>query len=450
MDPLSQIQQKNSLTCTQGWISSELQTDKFYDPNILKSITCLLQSMPKTGSLDSRIRNVFGKRKVPEMISVRTPQDQSQAEALLNEAYIGIVYLNDLRGATPSFKYIFDYVDGQVIEETMEDFPLIEDYLPTLLDTEGVKFDSIVAQLLLALEMAHRQGVSGFPHKIRVRPTTMDKINGIPTYGQIPVFSRFYSARAQGGQDLNSEKIALYCYLLKLVSKPNLGVSEPQVRIKTYIRSVTNRLEALANTLQREHVPYLVWPVFWEYILILENLDPQAAILSKIKSMRPTETPNPEEMRVDLDRLVPYIKEVQDKIFPEPDVSSMSGYYKTLITLRDTIRDQTFLKTCQAAIEAYRPRSGGSYPLISTTGRLHQAEEALTLALREQPHFDLTSLEDALTLTLYSYLMGPIDKTNTDALKHFMDLNPELVKPYNDRVYLDSILVSDPVPIFTK
>ena len=272
---LKAIQDKLSTPCS----PSDIQQlkDRFNDIDVLRNVRCLIPTLKGNPNSD--------------IISVRVPETILQHYKLLNEAYVGIVFLNDLRSITSSFKYIFDYRDGMTYEETMIDFP----ELTTLPDKE---LRSVILQLLSSLEYAHQKGVSNFPLEIRLRPVDINlnvpvllngKVVQVPTFGRIPVFSRFYSASAPGPNDKLNPYTGLPKTLeqeredlLKHFGITNLDfndiiIESSIVRTKTFVKSLIRRVDELIMICQagssNNPAIYLTWPVLQKYIQILQALE---------------------------------------------------------------------------------------------------------------------------------------------------------------------------------
>ena len=249
-------QQNNSICPNIDYIEQNLEafsriSSQFYNPEIHQALTCLLQTfIEKTGAqrsptpsndalddLTGRIQGFFASRKngdkVLEYLTIRTVDTRpgsilyyDQVDQLINEAYVGIKYLNDLRAITPSFKYIYVVITRQlgktgkltpyIVEEALNDALPLRSMLNTLPPTEtGVNtVKSIILQLMTAVHYASKINVSNFPMEIVVRPVgeavlpifLEDSITYVNTYGWVPVFHRYYTAGSPFGGGIEHPK----------------------------------------------------------------------------------------------------------------------------------------------------------------------------------------------------------------------------------------------------
>lgn len=438
LDQLEKIAEKIEKTCSRPVTSSKM--NDFFNPGVMKGITCLLKTMPERGSLNSRIQFLFRslREPVPEILSIRGPGNEDD---LINEAFIGIVYLNDLRGANPSFKYIFNYLDGQIIEETMNSFPRLEDFLRGMSSSDE-RFASLYHQILAAVGMAEKHGVVDLPLEIRVRPTDIQNVNGLPTLGYIPVFTRFYSARIS--EELNNtEEAKVSSHLLSLVSPPPLPPI-PEVQRMSYRTSLMKRIWELTRVLTlgspNSPVTYLTWAVYWEYIRLFEE---NGSGMNDFVDLARSTNPSPgkielQKIKYNLDRVIPNLKSILGKslndYLPSRDceeLKDISDFETLLIGLRDVIRDQTYLRTSQAMVKAYQRIA--SYPNLSNENSLQEIREYLIQVLRrKEPSFQIQSLRDATTLSLYSSLISPLSENLDKSYPHAVSLT------------------FDPVPLLTE
>lgn len=201
-------------------------SSQFYNPEVQEALTCLVQSFivkvedknfKRINEFTSSIQKFFSCKRGDEILqslTLRTINKDSevsssvQVDELINEAYVGIKYLNDLRALTSSFKYIYTILTRNgipyIIEENLDNTQSLENILSTLPPNEiGVRsVKSIILQLFAAVHYAAKIDVSNFPMNIVVRSVTnsfipihMDKsIIYVNTYGLIPVFERYYTA----------------------------------------------------------------------------------------------------------------------------------------------------------------------------------------------------------------------------------------------------------------
>jgi len=223
---------------------------QFYNPATQDLITCLVKSAVNSSTLKGKnpaehpeelikqLRHFFGdNNKSLKDISIRGPYNQSsdinQRDMLINEGYVGTVYLNDLRKYTSSFKYIYSVVacdkmcttsnlNVYLIEEAVYDTITIESLIESLPPNEesAMVIHSILIQLITVLEYASNIGVSNFPFNFSVRK--VDKNTTVPLYvkedgktkvvyiktlGYIPMFYRYHTASSMlGGNQSGTPK----------------------------------------------------------------------------------------------------------------------------------------------------------------------------------------------------------------------------------------------------
>lgn len=268
--------------------------EQFYNPQVHRALSCLLHSAienfttsrvetPKETARDlaSVIRRFFNnERDIIKRLDIRTvsaTQDTElyvkQVNELLIESYVGIVLLNDFRGITSSFKYIYGMVNCDIpqrnnegelinvcstsgstpylIEESLSTTTSLRDILSSLPnDIFGIRaVKSITLQLFVALQYAAIKGVSNFPMDINIRnvdPNSAlpvhidDKDKYIITYGYIPIFERYHTVALTINnklygvpKSLQREQEDIYDFILTMLSitNPNLNKIFPQDRI---------------------------------------------------------------------------------------------------------------------------------------------------------------------------------------------------------------------------
>lgn len=245
-----EIKQKNTPICPDiDYIERNVEifcrmSSQFYNPEVQEALTCLLQTFitkyknkdPKLkdyNELTLKIQDFFSCKRGDEVLqnlTLRTVDTSTgalnqseQTNQLINEAYVGIKYLNDLRAITPSFKYIYVILTHKgvpyIIEESLDKTKSLANTLSLLPANEiGVKsVKSIILQLLTAVHYASKVDVSNFPMEIVVRPVENamlpiymnHSVIYINTYGYIPVFQRYHTAGSQFENGVEHPK-ALY------------------------------------------------------------------------------------------------------------------------------------------------------------------------------------------------------------------------------------------------
>lgn len=229
-------QQSTSICPNIDYIEQNLEafsriSTQFYNPEVHQALTCLLQTFINRGrntttlkrnfidELTANVQAFFASRKngdkVLQHLTLRTVDTHpgailysDQVDQLINEAYVGIKYLNDLRAITPSFKYIYVVLTQNgtpyIIEEAFEDARPLRDMLNILpADQTGVQtVKSIILQLMTAVHYASKSDVSNFSMEIVVRPVKNailpifleDSIVYVNTYGWVPIFQRYHTA----------------------------------------------------------------------------------------------------------------------------------------------------------------------------------------------------------------------------------------------------------------
>jgi hypothetical protein len=227
-----EIKQKNTPVCPNIETFHQI-SPQFYNSEIHEILTCLLENFaskdPKRKNNNELIKSIqdFFSEDIIKHLTLRTTTDESgaisktkQIDQLINEAYVGIKYLNDLRAVTPSFKYIYIILTYKgipyIIEESLSDAKSLQDALSILPANElGVKsVKSIILQLLIAVHYASKIDVSNFPMDIVVRqtenaliPLYMDHtILYVNTYGWVPVFQRYYTAGSKFENGINNPR----------------------------------------------------------------------------------------------------------------------------------------------------------------------------------------------------------------------------------------------------
>lgn len=230
---------------------------QFYNPEVHRAITCLLRTFLTKTQLSSgensyilqEIQKFLKTCKEPctnlvNYLKVRSSTNNLDGD-LLNEAYVGINYLNDLRALTPSFKYVYSFLQMDqtqyLIEESLEQaLPLCTVLSSLSADQRGIDVvKSIIFQLTTALAYASKMNVSNFPFQIVVRaidnaviPVFLDSgIVYINTLGWIPVFERYHSASAPingvipRSKSLYQEQNEIIQYIVSMLNavNPTLG-----------------------------------------------------------------------------------------------------------------------------------------------------------------------------------------------------------------------------------
>lgn len=220
---------------------------QFYNPQVQEALSCLVKTAVDSFNLARKeepeetakdlaitLKRFFGNAEdITRHLDIRTvdtsPDATSyakQVNELLVESYAGIVFLNDLRAYTPSFKYIYIMLScgmsqrnkkGNLINvcSTEGNTPhIIEESLATTIplrmalnelsaDEAGIHaVKSIILQLFVAVEYAAREDISNFPMEIVIRkvdpnsflPLYLEKdTKYIKTLGFIPIFERYHT-----------------------------------------------------------------------------------------------------------------------------------------------------------------------------------------------------------------------------------------------------------------
>lgn len=193
--------------------------NQFYNPQLQQILTCVARSAFKFRSgqemdvstdpavdLAKRLQSFYqGDNDILKYFTIRTASLDDRNK-LINEAYAGIVYLNNLRAVTPSFKYMYTILFKDkvpyLVEESLEDATPLADILTTLpADQSGVNIvKSIFLQLFTAVSYASNQRVSRFSLLVRVRQVDIkstipiflnESVMYANTYGYVPVFERY-------------------------------------------------------------------------------------------------------------------------------------------------------------------------------------------------------------------------------------------------------------------
>lgn len=344
-------------TCPSDELIGKVSFDiKFFSLYSMKLLRCIIQ---KSISEDpEKVLEKAQKVTKTNLVAVRIPNNGT----LLKEAYTGIVYLNDLRSVTTSFKFVFGYSENHMYEEYISNVSL-KSVLPSC---NKEKVLSIIAQLFSALNYANSKSITGFPHEIYIRNVEeasyvpiyfKNQIKYVPTFGMIPVFVRFNDLT---NKPLNQEQADLYSYIRENLSQevknslPNeckdlkfdeLYKENPQnilscnetelcsgidnlvhpyiistVRDESYIESVKQRVKELEPSKSK----YMVALVLNEYYRILHKFNPK----EELKSV-----PVPKEEHGEI------IKKAIEK-----GKQLKLNKSDPLIALRDSIRYQNYLE----------------------------------------------------------------------------------------------------------
>jgi hypothetical protein len=463
--------------------------------------------------LNNELVQVFGSKSILDKISIRAPTNPFNQD-LLHEGFTGIVYLNDLREKTLSFKYIFGVIDCTkdcdlqgyyLLEETISG-PRLEDYLKKVPANEaGSKVvRSILLQLISALNSAWKVGVGNFSMDIRMRPGSptvpvySEKgVLNISTYGVIPVFYRFDNCSTVGYRSfgvvspgpfratiksLREEQIEVYAFIRQNLS-PQLAAmlptnvdsvnfedliaakySIPESRVLIAVRSFIRRMDELVYIL--EHTPNpMVWSVLQKYAQILRVLakdyptlfspskpDTGGSQRSKLRML------DSKTLRSDLDFL-----SVVERIPKPPGSDDPNALSRGIAAGQKLLTDQARVKVD-----------------VGTPEGLYSSLYALRNAIRNQTYFETLSafpctictegirqsnyLKNQLQIALAS---APLPSVTNGRTALWLILYHEIVRPIDParlletqkivssenlarQAFLDSILASDPVPFFTS
>lgn len=238
---------------TTAYISMQKE---FYNPQVQEALSCLVRTATKdfvipiaenpkevAEDLATSLRQFFDTAEdAARHLIIRTINPSSevssyedQIKELLVEGYAGIVFLNDLRSVTPSFKYIYAMLNcnmpkrdeqGHLVNICLNNGTtpyLVEESLETAMplrvalnelpaDEIGVRaVKSIILQLFTAVRYAAQENISNFPMEFKVRKVDPDAAipihtkNGkkyISTYGYVPVFERYNTVAVPLGNEV--------------------------------------------------------------------------------------------------------------------------------------------------------------------------------------------------------------------------------------------------------
>jgi hypothetical protein len=487
-------------------------SSQFYNPKVQKELNCMLQEFiekHKNQDLVPSLQDHFSCKngnQILQLLSLRT----GDIDQLVNEAYVGIKYLNDLRSMTSSFKYIYVILFQNdvpyIIEENLSNTQSLDTVFSVLQpDQIGVKtVKSIILQLMVALIYASRVHISNFPMDIVLRP--VDK--SINAYGWIPVFANYYTAGSffDGGienpkalhQDQNevlhyimftlnsvnpelfklvdSENLITENFFYEILESPSNDIFRyfkvPYARLDVYVKSYINRINKLLTYLENKDIDqtFIIIPVIARYAQLLQDVarkvddrtrrqlfDDNLTTINEYAVLVAHKHTDQKYIKNFLNLAVEHGKEFQNQqrniILPNFDtrkdlLTAINNFRKLMINI-------SYFNTTNAIIFSYR-NNIGPYP-FDFTDAINEAEyikERFETVFSDNPQIidkfveTINNDNDAALVNLYETFIEDI-KTPLEIELHDYEVNksPEGLAALNKNIYVQKILASDPIPI---
>jgi len=213
----------------------------------------------------------------------------------LDQAYYGIIYLNDLRKECTYFKYIYDINHSQLYSEFLDNCQELDYWISNNPD----KLDSMYQCLIEALTLSRKLGIY-LPLEIRVRPDGT------------PVFTRLISLSPTS--DSVDKQV-----------RDRLGMFDNSVAISNYANSIRYRV----NVLVKNPNNWLRVQVINRYLQILQDIGYPLMV-------QLPEYSKPSNLDLTKAILVGNQLKVEYSSIQSMDIDQL------LITLRDLIRVQTY------------------------------------------------------------------------------------------------------------